>query len=68
MDILLFIQGVLKRHPEKVQLYYSLGYLNEKYFNRSQSIKDYKTFLNQTENYAQLNQLRELVKISLSKM
>lgn len=67
MDILLFLQGVLKLHPDKIQLFFSLGYLNEKYFDKSQSVNDYKVFLMKSENDPKLNYLRELVKISLSK-
>lgn len=58
LDIILFLQNLYKNCPEKKQLLYALAFINEKYFDRVQAIKDYHTFISETNSIPRMAVLR----------
>ncbi len=58
MDILLFLQSVLNNNSNRIEIIYALAFINEKYFDKSKAIDDYKKFIEVSEGNNKLNPLR----------
>lgn len=48
--VLLFLQGLVKSFPDKIELYFCLGIVNDKFFDLMQALEDYGKFLNKAQD------------------
>jgi hypothetical protein len=62
MEILLFVQGLIKNHPERVDLLFAIAFINDKFFDTAAAINDYRLFLSNSKEKQDMSLLAEYAK------
>lgn len=59
MDVLLFLQSISNNNLSRFEIIYALGFVNEKYFDKTKAISDYTKFIRLSDGIEKLIILRD---------
>ena len=65
MQLILFLQGLLKNHPERIELIFAIAFVNDIHFDKVRALKDYKLFLRKTGKNDDIKVLRDYADIRI---
>ena len=59
ISVITFLQSLLNNQPEKIEIRFALAFMNERFYDTSQAIQDYKTFIEEAQQRQHLYLLRD---------